>query len=71
MARKVVFCIAAGLDFESGLLFCTSYKGRCNEAEKVAYEAEDFHRVVARTGPIAGLCEAENRDESYASAAVP
>ena len=39
--------------------------------QKVAYETEDFHRVVPRTGSIISLCEAENRDSPYASAVVP
>ena len=40
-------------------------------AEKVAYEAEDFHRVVACTGSFASLCEAADGDGPYTSAVVP
>lgn len=55
-------------DFESGSMVCASYVGR---GRKVAYEAEDFHHVVARIGSVVSLCEAENGDSPYASAGVP
>lgn len=39
--------------------------------KRVAYEAENFHRVVACTGSVVSLCKAQDRDGSYASAVVP
>ncbi len=68
-------CIPEGLlwytyqrKFESAPTSARPIVGR---QQKVAYETEDFHRVVPRTGSITSLCEAENRDSPYASAVVP
>src|SRR5258708_34123331 len=68
-------CIPEGLlwytcqrKFESGPTAARPIVGR---QKKGAYEAEDFHRVVSHTGPIVGLCEAENRHGPYASAVLP
>src|SRR5260370_40270019 len=68
-------CIPEGLlwytyqrKFESAPTSARPIVGR---QQKVAYETEDFDRVVPRTGSITRLCEAENRDSPYASAVVP
>jgi hypothetical protein len=54
-------------DFESGSMVCASYVGT---GRKVAYEAENFYRVVAGIGSLVSLCEAENCDRPYASSVV-
>src|SRR5260370_34502011 len=68
-------CIPEGLlwytcqrKFESGP---TSARPMAGRQQKVAYETEDFHRVVAGTGYIVGLCEAEDRDSPHAFIVVP
>ena len=40
-------------------------------AQEGSYEASNFNRVVACSGPVNGLCEAEDCHDAYASAVVP
>jgi hypothetical protein len=67
MAGTLAFGLPVGREIESGSKVRASYVW----SEKVAYEAEDFHRVVACTGSVASLCKAADGDGPYTSTVVP
>jgi hypothetical protein len=73
MAMKLVVVVAVGPRFlNPDQCSARPIEAIAGRWKKVAYEAEDFHRVVAGTGSLVSLCEAENGDDApYAYAGVP
>jgi hypothetical protein len=61
------WCTCWARDFESG----SSPTRLIYEGEKVVYEAEDFHRVVACTGSVVSLCKAADGYGPCASTVIP